>query len=488
MKQIYFLLAVLFLAASCSFGQQDRSLPGQAYTRSEDILKAIIESHNHHSAIDSERTVVTTRVLENGYVLESRMGQYWDGSNWVNASMELYTYNTQGLKTEEIDQMWNNGQWENSRRFLTTYNSNDIVTRLEEMTWTGSDWEDSYEYVSVYGNDKLTEYDVQQWNGAAWDSLYKNTYAYTTTGNLETEVDLSWNGAGWDNQYRYTYQYNANDDASQKLEEQWMSGEWKNSILNLYTYNGQNQLELDASFWWPDTAWKESVDLIYAYDGTGNINDMLTKFWESDSLGLQNHFHNTYEYIPGTAILTKAENQEWNLQTSEWTNTYRDIYTYDGENIIQNHTTEVWGGSDGLPGSQDEYTYDGNGNLDVILAQYWDGSQWVNSFKQTHTWTLITSIEGSNTSAFPLSYSLEQNYPNPFNPATTIRYSVPKDGNVKLTVYNVIGQKIAEPVNREVKAGTYEVSFDASQLTSGVYLYKMETEGYTIVRKMMLLK
>ena len=488
MKQIYFFLAVLFLAASCSFAQQDRYIPKKVYTRSADILKAITESHNQHSAGDSERTIVTTKVLENGYVLESRMGQYWDGSGWVNGSLELYTYNTQGLKSEEIDQIWNNGQWENSRRFLTTYNMNDVVIRLEEMAWSGSDWEDSYEYVSAYNNDLLTEYDVQQWNGAAWDSLYKYTYAYTTAGNLETEVDLSWNGTGWDNQYRYTYQYNANDDASQKLEEQWMSGEWKNSILDLYTYNSQNQLELDASFWWPDTTWKESVDLLYTYDGTGNINDIITKFWESDSLGLQNHFHVTYEYIPGTSILTKSENQEWNLQTSEWTNTWRDLYTYDGENVIQNHTTEVWGGSDWLPGSEDEYTYDGNGNLDVILSQYWDGSQWVNSFKQTHTWTLITSIETGNTSSLPSSYSLEQNYPNPFNPSTVIKYAIKADGFVTLKVYDILGNEVANLVNERQSQGTYTINFNADKLSSGVYIYKLQAGSYSAAKKMLLVR
>ncbi len=488
MKQIYFLLAALILTASCSFAQQDRYVPKKVYTTSEEILKSIVESHNHQSTNGSQHTIVTTRILDNGYVLESRMGQYWDGADWVNSGMDLFTCNESGLKIEEINQLWNNNQWENSRRFLTTYNQSGAVTRYEEMSWNGSGWDDSYEYVSVYNNDLLIEYDVQQWNGAAWDSLYKNTYAYTGTGNLETEVDLNWNGTGWDNVYRYSYQYNADDKASQKLEEQWMSGDWVNSILNLYTYNSDNQLELDASFWWPDTAWKESVDLIYTYDGIGNIHDIVTKFWESEELGLQNHFHVTYEYLPGTSVQTKAENQEWDLQNSVWINTWRDVYAYDGDNIIQSHLTEVWGGSDWMPGSQDDYTYDVNGNLDMLLSQFWDGSQWVNSFRQTYTWTLPTAIETINSPSLPSSYSLYQNYPNPFNPATVIRYSVPKDGNVKLTVYNAIGQKITELVNREVTAGIYEVNFDASRLTSGVYFYKIETQGYTGTRKMLLIK
>ena len=488
MKQIYFFLTIIFLAASCSFAQQDRYIPKKVLTTSSDILKSITESHNQHSASDSERTIVTTRVLENGYVLESRMGQYWDGSNWINASLVLYTYDTQGLEIEEIEQLWNNGQWENSRRFLTTYNAGGAAVRLEEMAWNGSGWDDSYEYVSVYNNDLLTEYDVQQWNGAAWDSLYKTTYAYTASGNIETEIDMNWNGSGWDNGYRYTYQYNTGDYVFEKLEEQWMEGEWKNSLLDVYTYNAQNQVVSDTSFWWPDTAWKASVELVYAYNNDGNINDMVTKFWESEQLGLQNKYHVAYEYISGTSLPTNVENQEWDLQNSLWFNTWRDLYTYDGANVIQNHATEVWSGSDWMPGSQDEYTYDGNGNLDVILSQYWDGSQWINSFKQTHTWALITSIESGNGSAIPASYSLEQNYPNPFNPATVIKYAVKADGFVTLKVYDILGNEVASLVNERQSQGIYTVNFNADKLSSGVYIYKLQSGSYSAAKKMLLIR
>lgn len=88
----------------------------------------------------------------------------------------------------------------------------------------------------------------------------------------------------------------------------------------------------------------------------------------------------------------------------------------------------------------------------------------------------------------PVEFSLSQNYPNPFNPATKINYSVPKDGYVKISVYNVIGQEVAELVNGMVKAGTHEVNFDASGLTSGVYFYKIEANGFSNIKKMTLLR
>ncbi len=88
----------------------------------------------------------------------------------------------------------------------------------------------------------------------------------------------------------------------------------------------------------------------------------------------------------------------------------------------------------------------------------------------------------------PLQYSLEQNYPNPFNPNTTIKYSMPEDGFVKLKVYNLLGEEIISLVNNEQKAGRYEVVFDASRFASGVYYYRLETSKYTSIKKMILLK
>ena len=88
----------------------------------------------------------------------------------------------------------------------------------------------------------------------------------------------------------------------------------------------------------------------------------------------------------------------------------------------------------------------------------------------------------------PDKYSLEQNYPNPFNPTTMIEYSIASDGYVTLNVYNVLGQKVDELVNGEVKAGTYEVNFDASNLSSGVYYYRIEANGFVSNRKMVLLR
>ncbi|MBI2428365.1 MAG: T9SS type A sorting domain-containing protein [Ignavibacteriales bacterium] len=91
-------------------------------------------------------------------------------------------------------------------------------------------------------------------------------------------------------------------------------------------------------------------------------------------------------------------------------------------------------------------------------------------------------------STVPDVYSLTQNYPNPFNPATTLRYSIPQASQVVLTVYNVIGQEVATLVNEHQTSGVYTVAFDASNLASGMYLYRITAGNFVQTKKMILLK
>ena len=90
--------------------------------------------------------------------------------------------------------------------------------------------------------------------------------------------------------------------------------------------------------------------------------------------------------------------------------------------------------------------------------------------------------------AVPAGFTLSQNYPNPFNPATSISYSIPKDGFVHLSVYNVLGQQVKELINENVIAGNHQVTFNAANLSSGVYYYRIEAGGNTVTRKMILLR
>ena len=100
--------------------------------------------------------------------------------------------------------------------------------------------------------------------------------------------------------------------------------------------------------------------------------------------------------------------------------------------------------------------------------------------------TNVTGVDDMLT--LPTSFDLSQNYPNPFNPTTTIQYQIPKETFVSIKVYNVIGSEISTLVNSMKSPGTYEVRFNAGQLTSGIYIYKIQAGQFSQMKKMVLVK
>lgn len=111
-----------------------------------------------------------------------------------------------------------------------------------------------------------------------------------------------------------------------------------------------------------------------------------------------------------------------------------------------------------------------------------------NVYKLNVVYTVITSISENILTGIPDRFSLSQNYPNPFNPSTNIRFDVPKSGNVSLKVYNELGKEVSTLVNSFRNAGSYEINFDASALSSGIYFYKLESNGAASTKKMLLVK
>jgi hypothetical protein len=100
----------------------------------------------------------------------------------------------------------------------------------------------------------------------------------------------------------------------------------------------------------------------------------------------------------------------------------------------------------------------------------------------------FTSIGDGPESGLPQRVSLEANYPNPFNPATEIQFSLPEATDVRLEVFSINGQQVATLASERMSAGTHQLRFDAGNLASGVYLYRLQTPTESITRKMTLLK
>ncbi len=136
--------------------------------------------------------------------------------------------------------------------------------------------------------------------------------------------------------------------------------------------------------------------------------------------------------------------------------------------------------NDGFP--EYPYTYPLGVNTTTIFAGGPGGySVWSRTLSQ------VTGVDDESIE-IPLEYSLSQNYPNPFNPSTTISYNILESGIVKIKIFNILGKNVATLVNKVQPVGTYQINFDASDLSSGVYFYTLSVNGNRFVKKMNLVK
>ncbi len=175
-----------------------------------------------------------------------------------------------------------------------------------------------------------------------------------------------------------------------------------------------------------------------------------------------------------------------------------------GYYLYYSNDSTNWNGTGADQGDSPIIVY-GQTEIDVcglLLINFGDTKYWfklkafdtsLNLSEDSDVQTIIlTDVEDEKT--IPTVYSLSQNYPNPFNPSSTIKYSIPFESNVKLTIFNIIGQEVDVLVNQSQKAGIYEFNWIAKNLSSGVYFYSLEAvsldnqQKFREVKKMILMK
>ena len=146
--------------------------------------------------------------------------------------------------------------------------------------------------------------------------------------------------------------------------------------------------------------------------------------------------------------------------------------------------------SDGATG--DHFGWGGSASIsgDYAVVGAWGDDDNGDASGSVYVYTGFSSPVGveSEIAGLPAEFSLSQNYPNPFNPETVIEFALPQSGDVSLVVYNIRGEEVARLLSGTVPAGNHRVSWHASNIASGIYLYKLQAGGFAQTRKMLLLK
>ena len=158
--------------------------------------------------------------------------------------------------------------------------------------------------------------------------------------------------------------------------------------------------------------------------------------------------------------------------------------------IVNNNQIEYlwqyWANSTWMNQHRWTKVYDGNNNMIEEILYNGDGTNWVPYWKFTYSYIPITGFEPTWSGVN--NYRLSDNYPNPFNPSTTIEFDLPKTSEVSLKVFNILGEEVTTLVSDRLSPGSYSYEWDASNLASGVYLYRLQAGDYVETRKMILMR
>ena len=403
------------------------------------------------------------------WLISYGLQQNYGNTGWADRYQAFYEYDEYHNRTNRLIQQWNGFEWENDDNRVYSYDeNNNLITEIFQS------WESDLMEIGTLSQD------MQAWgldgNGGLIGIGDNNSTGNNelrsvnlSTAEVTTITDFNFDAWYWLNSIMVTdpdsgYVYAVSGslrlyrfDMDEIIE--WV---WTNNTRNIYTYNEINNLITKINQYFDGTEWVNSGQDIYTYDESNNlITEIFQNYNTSDS--------------------------------TEWDNSSQTIYTYDESN---NLITEIfqWWNNGWSNSSQTLYTYDENNNNTQLVWYYWNGSWnvWAFSGRIFYTW-FDALLDIDIKSNVPKVYSLKQNYPNPFNPITTLRYELPENSHVIITIYDMLGRVVDTPVNQTQDAGFKSVIWKATNnngnpVSAGIYLYQIQVGDYIETKKMVLLK
>ena len=424
--------------------------------------------------------------------------QYQDGV-WTNRFKNTYTYDPSGNQTSYAFQYWDTTltTWVNFYKYEYTYDAkhNMLTWSFTEWDTSSSDWRNMYksEYTYDVNNNMLSDASYE-WNSSSndWEKSYKLEYTYDANNNKILQLNFGLNGSTWVQEFKTEFTYDGNNNLISENEYEWKSSTstWENYSWILYTYTNnkltfQNEKKWDES----SSSWVNKNRTNSTYNSNGKYLSIFKDSYYSGAWHKTSEY--LFEYDNNDHIISYIKRSLWD--GNSWHNNDKFNFRYNSMGLCNGGNHETWFSGHWVSADApwmmflpEYFDYEYYGKTETLLEQQ---IRWFNSIKGYEYSVYYNGItDVKEKVATPSKYTLEQNYPNPFNPSTKISYSLPKATHVSLKVYDVLGNEITTLVNKNQSAGNYKVNFDASNLTSGVYFYKISTNNFSQVRKMMLIK
>lgn len=469
-------------------------------------------------------------------ILYERLGV----SGWSNVFFLTTAYTPNGLLLSELAQAWVGDHWENDTREVNTYNSLGLKIAATYESWYGK-WVLEYSAENTYTEwGELLVSFFTNYSTDGTKTIRKNTNSYNAERLLIRELFESLIDSVYIITSRINYQYEMNNRVVRSIHEirisdsvvnnycevdtldsndrilinyhyNWDSVKWIPAQRNYFSYNSKGNMLKQIDFVFANDNWYKSTEEDYTYSQNDELLLAFTgRYWENGSpvAGVSFINVNIDSYVLGYLSLTCndmkiyykkvvipveltsfagiVEGSSVLLKWQTATETNNKGFEVERKNADNNWTKIGFVQGKGTTVQKADYSFTDKslnaGKFIFRLKQI--------DFDGSFTYSKEIEINSVNIT----EYRLEQNYPNPFNPSTVINYKLPFESKVKVNIYNTTGQLIKELVNGVKDAGAYNIIFDASQLSSGVYFYTIDAsqlngrKSFRNSRKMILVK
>ena len=477
----------------------------------------------------------------------SQLLQSWDGTQWVNLGQGTTIFDANNNMASSLSQTWSDTGWVNTNQYTYTYNANNNITGYLSQTWDGTQWVDWLLSTTTYDTTNNLKIELSQtWEGTQWVNLIQNTVTYDDSNNVTFSFYQTWIDTGWVNSHQYIYNYDANNNRTSQLRQTWDGTQWVNDYQ--FTYTWGQLLPFISGI--PPQEMVEDQTLVLILTAQSSFSgDTFVFFASSDTSAVGVDVTvDTLHIVPannwtGMALITVIVNGENGSDTTGFTLTVTPVNDLPEEfsviypTVSDTFSTHVdndtliqftWGKSNDI---DSEITYNltikleffGNTYTDIhenisdttigISSNSLDPLMNITSQEQAvFTYYVHASDEEytieSDTGSFVLSgsalwvdeelsvpkfYAIHQNYPNPFNPVTTLRYELPEQTHVNITIYDMLGRQVKTLINHTQDAGYRSVIWNATNdygkpVSAGIYLYQIQAGEYMQTKKMVLLK
>ncbi|MFH0735499.1 MAG: T9SS type A sorting domain-containing protein [bacterium] len=438
----------LVFISGCVFAQQQNLIfngDENPYLVNQQLFEKIEDSTFYKPSIvilDNTKTIQYTYDSA-GKLVEEVLNE----ANLLKSHTKYY-YEFNKLVTKEIDSLISN-EYVTCERYSYLYNENGLLISAQ---------------VEKRANNVLTN-----------NSL--STFNYDENNNLLEKTIMTWINNIWEMKSQYHYLYNTNNLLIDYTTAVWSNNQWNNHGRIFYNYSGILVTTKTYSSW-SNNGWNITSRINYSYNNQGLLSSSYNSIcnngvWASGD----GTFGYSYDVRWNLLYVVKRTDisYHYNLEVERY------AYTYDDYNnrISALHTRTTYGVMF-FP-----FTVNYPTNMSILFNNNTESIDFYAATIEVQ-YSAITEVgEELNTLN---SFILNQNYPNPFNPSTTFSFSLPEKEFVTLKIYDVLGKEITTLVNEELNAGSYKNDWNAANLSSGIYFYRLQAGKFSETKKLMLVK